>query len=86
MENVIVFCVKGTNIYLAMNLYGDEFSRGISIILAHKAISVGQHTYDWGYTVDKESQNGNCEEQGLNYFPMTAELGPPGLLQVFKLE
>ena len=38
------------------------------------------------YTVDKESQNGNCEEQGLNYLPMTAELGPPGLLQVFKLE
>ena len=38
------------------------------------------------YTVDKESQNGNCEEQGLNYFPMTAELGPPILLQVFELE
>ena len=38
------------------------------------------------YTVDKESRNGNFEGQGFNYCPMTAELGPPGLLQVFKLE
>ena len=34
-ENCVAFRVKGTNIYLTKNLYGDDVSRIISSILAH---------------------------------------------------
>ena len=85
-ENFVAFRVKGTKLYLTMNQYGDEVSRGISRILSHTSLLPDNIPIIVNYTVDKESRNGNFEGQGFNYCPMTAELGPPGLLQVFKLE
>ena len=85
-ENFVMFHVKGTNLYLTMNLYSDDLSRRILIILAHMSLLMDNTPLIFYYTIDKDSRNGNFEGQGFNYFPMTAELGPPGLLQVLKLE
>ena len=85
-ENFVAFRFKGENLYLTINIYGDEVSRLLSIILDHTSLMTDTIPLIVYYTVDKESRNGKFECQGFNYWLMTTLIGPPGFLKVFKLE
>ena len=53
-ENCVAFRVKGTNIYLTRNLYGDYVSRIISSILAHTPLLTDIIPLIVDYKIDRE--------------------------------
>ena len=54
--------------------------------MAHMSLLMDSTPLIFYYTIDKDSRNGNFEGQEFSYYPITTELGPPGILKVLKLE
>ena len=83
---LVAFRVVGSNRYLSVTLYGDEVRNATAEALSHTPILPAFIPDVVNYVVDRSTSTDNFEGAGYNYSPHTAEIGPPGLLQVFSLE
>lgn len=83
----VAFRVVGTqNKYLSVVIYGDEMRNAATQALSHTPLLPVHIPAVVDYAIDKASADKNFEGAGFNYQPITAEDGPPGLLQLFSLE
>mmetsp|Transcript_4338 Transcript_4338/g.9791 ORF Transcript_4338/g.9791 Transcript_4338/m.9791 type:complete len:227 (+) Transcript_4338:187-867(+) len=86
-RGLVAFKVVGTtNKYLSVTLYGDDVRNAIAEALSRTLLLPALIPGIIDFVVDRASEGDNFEGPGYNYQPMTAEDGPPGLLQVFTLE
>lgn len=85
---MVTFRMDGTNLFLTQNPYGDEARAQIARAMAAEDLPLPVEVLC--LIIDLAAQpgtlEGNFEGQGFDYTPMTAVLGPPGMLQSFSLE
>jgi hypothetical protein len=87
-EDMVAFRVKGKELYLTLNMYGDAVRGDMLTNLARLQTPLLPELLPLiiDYTVARATPEDNFEGSGFNYSPMTAEAGPPSCLQVFRIE
>lgn len=84
--NKVAFRLVGTDLFLTQTLYGIHARAGIMSILSQKRDLLPEIVSKIAdFVVDQATTEDNFEGPGYNYTPMTAQPGPPNILQTFTL-
>merc|ERR1712113_323465 len=69
-----------------VTMYGDQWRDAVVDALSKSSPLLPEHiTLIVDFAVPRQTDSSNFEGSGYNYSPITAEEGPPNLLQVFEI-